>query len=194
MTKKGKIIKLIILIVLLSCLIGIYFFVEKKNEEIKEEKEKSNESSIIINSTDIEKILSFSYIYDGEKYSFQKENDTWVCLNDAQIELDQDKIANLISNLKEVKANRIVEEESTKLEEYGLNNPTNVIEVKDLDGNEYSYYIGNKNQTVDGYYIKLDTSNTVYLISTTFPSSFNKNLDDLKKVEEENSTQETTQE
>lgn len=194
MTKKSKMIKLISLIALLVALVAIYFVVEKVNKEKEEETESENEEvSVTIHSTDVDSIVSFSYIYEGTEYAFQKVDDTWVSLNDESIELDQDAVSNLAENFQEVTASRIVEEEASDLTQYGLDNPTNVITVIDSEGNTVIYDIGNENQTVSGYYIKTEDNNTVYL-TDTFATVFNKNLEDLKKEEDDTTSTEATTE
>lgn len=194
MTNKSKRIKLISLIALLVAVIAIFFVVDKINKE-KEQKEaaKSEETTnITIGSTQAEKVVSFSYIYEGTEYVFNKENEVWYCVNDTGIELDQDTINNMVENFSNVTANRIVEEEASDLTQYGLDNPTNKITVTDSEAVTIIYEIGNENGTVNGYYIKKDNENTVYL-TDTFPTLFAKTLDDLKKVEDDSSTTDTTE-
>lgn len=190
MTKKSKQMKLMSLVALLLVVICMYGFVEKIKEK-DEKKESQKTQSITVHTSDTDKISAFSYLYEGTKYSFQKENDIWICENDKSVELDQDKVKQLISNLKEVTASRIVDENPTDLSEFGLLQPLNQIEVTDTQGNTLRYDIGNKNQTVNGYYLKTNDTNIVYLTGS-FPTFFEKNLDDLKKVQENASDNSTT--
>lgn len=191
MTKKSKMRKLISLFILLVVFIVLYFVVERVNKEKEEANENKSETGILIHSMDVENIKSFSYSYEGNEYVFKKENEEWTCTNDTSLELDQNLVGNLINNFKEVLASRIVEEDSSNLAQYGLDNPANIIKVTDTSDKTIIYDIGNENKTVNGYYIKTEDNNTVYLIDN-FPTFFNKNLDDLKKVEEESSDSDST--
>lgn len=194
MSKKSKMRKLISLFVLLVLFIALYFVVETVNKGKEKANEAKNEASISIHKMDVANIISFSYQYEGIQYLFQKENDVWICTNDTSIELDQNLVDNLIHKFKDVSASRIVEENSSDLSQYGLDNPTNIIKVTDKFDKTVIFNIGNENKIVNGYYIKTQENNTVYLIDN-FPSFFNKNLDDLKKVQDDsNSTDTTTQE
>lgn len=185
MTKKSKLIKLITLLVLLLLVIVAYFIVGKVNKEKQEKEEKSSKADVItINSTDTNKISSFSYTYQDVEYKFYKENDTWHCSNDNTVELDQDKVKELASQFNQVTASRIVEEQASDLSQYGLEQPANVIQVTDTDGSTITYDIGNENKVVNGYYLKTADKSTVYL-TDTFPTYFSKSLNDLKKVEED---------
>lgn len=182
MAKKSKMIKLIALIILLLASLFAYAIVGKINKD-KEEKEKESEesSSITVGATETDKITAFSYLYNGVEYQFQKESDIWHCTNDTSIELDPNLMNNLLDNFSKVTASRMVEESATDLSQYGLNQPYNEIKVTDVDGNTIVYQIGNQNQTVKSYYMKIDSSNTVYLIEK-FPDNFKKTPEDLKKV------------
>lgn len=194
MSKKSKMRKLISLFVLLVLFIALYFVVETVNKGKEKANEAKNEASISIHKMDVANIISFSYQYEGIQYLFQKENDVWICTNDTSIELDQNLVDNLIHKFKDVSASRIVEENSSDLSQYGLDNPTNIIKVTDKFDKTVIFNIGNENKIVNGYYIKTQENNTVYLIDN-FPTFFNKNLDDLKKVQDDsNSTDTTTQE
>ncbi|KAB1441024.1 DUF4340 domain-containing protein [Candidatus Galacturonibacter soehngenii] len=194
MSKKSKMRKLISLFVLLVLFIVLYFVVETVNKGKEKANEAKNEASISIHKMDVANIISFSYQYEGIQYLFQKENDVWICTNDTSIELDQNLVDNLIHKFKDVSASRIVEENSSDLSQYGLDNPTNIIKVTDKFDKTVIFNIGNENKIVNGYYIKTQENNTVYLIDN-FPTFFNKNLDDLKKVQDDsNSTDTTTQE
>jgi len=195
MTKKSKMIKLITLIVLLIAAVAAYFVVEKINKD-KEEKELLESStedgdSISIGTFDTEKIAAFSYSYDGVEYQFKKENDTWICSNDASKELDQDKVNELVANFSNVTVSRVVEDSATNLAQYGLDNPLNLITLTDTDGNTTTYQIGNINDVTSGYYIKTADSNSVYMI-TGFPDAFATTLDDLIKTQDDTTTDATT--
>lgn len=191
MSKKSKMRKLISLFVLLVLFIALYFVVETVNKGKEKANEAKNEASISIHKMDVANIISFSYQYEGIQYLFQKENDVWICTNDTSIELDQNLVDNLIHKFKDVSASRIVEENSSDLSQYGLDNPTNIIKVTDKFDKTVIFNIGNENKIVNGYYIKTQENNTVYLIDN-FPTFFNKNLDDLKKVQDDSSSADTT--
>lgn len=191
MTKKSKMRKLITLFILLIAFLLLYFVVEKVNKEKEEASENESDASISIHSMDVSDIKAFSYRYEETEYVFQKENNVWTCTNDTSIELDQNLIGNLIDPFKDVFASRMVEENPSDLSQYGLDNPANVIKVTDTSGKTIIFDVGNENKIVNGYYIKTEDKNIVYLIEN-FPTFFNKNLDDLKKVEDESSDLNTT--
>jgi hypothetical protein len=185
MTKKSKMIKLIVLIVLLVGSLAAYFVVDKVNKDKAEKKllESTSESkdAVSIGSVDTTKVVFFSYQFGGTVYEFTKENDTWICSNDSSKELDQDKVNELVNQFKSVTVSRVVEERASDLSQYGLDNPANSIQVTDADGNKTTYLIGNKNEVTNGYYIKLDNQDSVYIISG-FPEEFTKTIDDLVKT------------
>lgn len=193
MTKKSKIIKLVTLVVVLIAVIAAYFVVETRNKEDKEneliENTTKDQNSISVSTIDTDKVVSFSYSYDGVEFEFKKENDIWVCSNDTSKELDQDKLNELVGNFKDVTVSRVVEDAPTDLVQYGLDKPTNIIKVLDTDGNTTTYEIGNKNDVTGGYYFRTQDNDVVYLI-TSFPEEFSKTLEDLLKTKD--STTDTT--
>jgi hypothetical protein len=93
-------------------------------------------------------------------------------------------VSQLAENFKNVTASRLVEETAQDLSQYGLDQPSNIITVTDLDQNTISFEIGNQNEIAGGYYIKMETDDTVYLVNS-FPAAFSYSLEDLLKTEDE---------
>lgn len=96
--------------------------------------------------------------------------------------MDASKVDSVVSCLASVKADRAL----TDVEdpgEYGLDVPTNVIEVVKIDGSSEKITVGDKNSSTGNTYICLnDDASTVYTTSTDFGSTFQAACTIMQKV------------
>lgn len=65
-------------------------------------------------------------------------------------------------------ANELIEENSKRLNEFGLETPVSTVKQIYYDGTEISFSIGNETPTKDQYYVLMDKDNTVYSVGKTY--------------------------
>lgn len=68
-----------------------------------------------MNSDDI---TSFSYVYEGETYAFEKKDETWYYTDDHSLNLNQERIKAMILKVAPLKADQVIEN-VTDMSQYG---------------------------------------------------------------------------
>ncbi len=178
--KKRKNLPLLILLIAFVVLCVIYLLLKNYVSKTEEAESSSDEGTTVyeIDSDDIAK-LSF-YISD-EKYTFIQGDDGWTLKNHDTYPVDEDQIGNLTSALSDVKAQRELDDVDD-LSEYGLDDPEDVVTIKDTDGNKTKITIGDTNEAASYCYIYLnDDTDKVYAISSDFATVFSGNLTNYAK-------------
>lgn len=175
MKKKRGLFVILAGVVLLCVLIVCYFALLKANssEEETTEEETTQEEVAAIASDDIS---TLTFEAGDQTVTFQKAEDSWTLEGQEDFPVDASKVDSVVSCLASVKADRTL----TDVEdpgEYGLDVPTNVIEVVKTDGSSEKITVGDKNSSTGNTYICLnDDASTVYTTSTDFGSTFSGGL------------------
>lgn len=177
--KKKQILILASVLAALAVVYGALSFANKKAEE----EEKAQEESQVVQVTDLEEIVSFSYeAPEQEALHFEKKEDDWVCTDDEKLELEQtypNEIANAFSSLT---ASRKMEEIDA-MEDYGLAEPAYTVTLRPKDGKEVTFYIGDA--VGEEYYLQVKGEDAVYTVASSVAGTLGHSLEDMKKVEED---------
>lgn len=172
--KKQKIQMLVLLGVLLL-LCGAFLGVKKYNQKQAEKPEETDEVVVIDVST--EDIVRFSYDYEGETYSYEKEDDTWYYVPDHSLKLLQYRTGNLMSGLAPLKTEQVIEN-VTDLEQYGLKEPKQTITYETAT-ESYILYVGSQNSVTGGYYVCMPSQSTVYMVEASAINKLTVTAEDL---------------
>lgn len=168
--KKQK-IQLIILLAAILCAVIVLFVVKQENKKAEEEAAAEQEvATITVDEIDISKISAFSYYSDGVKISYQKEGENWVCVNDAELQLDNDKIEGLLENISTITAVEQVTEVED-LSDYGLLEPLNTISIT-MEEKNITYAVGDYNDIVSGSYVRKNDETTIYIVNGGITTAF----------------------
>ena len=188
--KKQKIQMILILVVLVLC-IGAYFLVSHmaKQEEQKE-KDSETEGQTTIAKIDADKVDAFSYEVDGKTYSYTKDGNDWKYDDDNSLKLDSSSINTMLEKLKGVIALETLDSYDS-LSDYGFDKPQNTITVT-VGDKTTTFYIGDYNDIVSEYYLKMEGDDAVYLVDSTLKDTFSKKADSLVK-EKDTETEEATE-
>ncbi len=146
-----------------------------KNEE-GESTLSSDDSSV---SSTVETISLWSYdVNEIESATFNNQNDIYtidrigVDLFDiadlSGASLDQSLFTTVMQLYSSVTATRLIEENPEDLEKYGLEEPFASVEVQFSDGTSHVLYVGDLLMGSEGYYCRLDDSDTVYMIDVDY--------------------------
>ena len=110
--------------------------------------------------------------------------------DDNSLQLDADNINTMLGKLNGVIALETLDSYDS-LSDYGLDKPQNTITVTVKDKTT-TFYIGDYNDMVSEYYLKMKGDDAVYLVDSTLKDTFSKTPDTLVK-EEDTETEETTE-
>ena len=176
---------LLALVVLAAAFLGIRQY-NKNASSTTSTTEDTQETILDVNSDDI---TSFSYVYNGETYSFEKEDDTWYYADDHSLNLKQERIKAMILKVAPLKVNQVIEN-VTDMSQYGLANPERTIQYETAD-RSVIINIGNLNSMTSQYYIAFPSEMKVYVVTTNVVTGFNYTLEDL--VEETTEATETAE-
>lgn len=152
---------LIILVVVLLALIGsilLYNFVFKSETAV-------DDKSISVSKFESDK-ASEIIIEGNEGKIVLKKNDTqWELVSGGDFPLNNTAVNSIVTNMADLTAYKLIEENSSSLDKYGLENPYKLT-IKLKDGTESIVQVGNETPTKQGYYIKKIDSNDVYAVYT----------------------------
>ena len=142
-----------------------------------------------VNSDDI---TSFSYVYEGETYAFEKKDETWYYTDDHSLNLNQERIKAMILKVAPLKADQVIEN-VTDMSQYGLADPERTIQYETAD-RSVIINVGNLNSMTSQYYIAFPSEMKVYVVATNVVTGFNYTLDDLvEEITEETESIEATE-
>lgn len=176
---------LLALVVLAAAFLGIRQY-NKNALSATSITEDTQETVLDVNSDDI---TSFRYVYEGETYAFEKEDDTWYYADDHSLNLNQDRIKAMILKVAPLKADQVIEN-VTDMSQYGLADPERTIQYETAD-RSVIINIGNLNSMTSQYYIAFPSEMKVYVVTTNVVTGFNYTLEDL--VEETTEATETAE-
>ncbi len=192
MNKQAK--NTIVMLVVLALLIGAYFGIKAYNAAHEEEAETVTSTSTTLYSTAISDIVSFSYTYNGTLYSYEKQEDAWVCLNDTSLILDTDLVESALNALVTVPYHEEIENVSD-MSVYGLSDDSDYFTLKWATETEsHEIHIGDYNSiTSYTYFSSVENPTSVYLTTkTNLKNNFQMYPDELIYVEEEEEDTEST--
>lgn len=176
---------LLALVVLAAAFLGI----RQYNKNMASTTSATEDTQETVLDVDYDDITSFSYVYEGETYSFEKEDDTWYYAGDHSLNLKQERIKAMLLKVAPLKVNQVIEN-VTDMSQYGLANPERTIRYETAD-RSVIINVGNLNSMTSQYYIAFPSEMTVYAVTTNVVTGFNNTLDDL--VEETTEETESTE-
>lgn len=185
--KKQKIQMLVIVVILLLCIVAYFLATRYAKQQEQRDKDSETQGQVNLTVIDPDDVDAFSYIADGTTYSYTKNKDTWTCENDTSLKMDADSIATLLGNLKKITAVEAIDDYDSTAD-YGLDQPQNTITV--TCGNETTTIdIGDYNEMLQEYYIKISGDDKIYLADSTLKDAFSKKPDTMVQQEESTETE-----
>ena len=147
------------------------------------------ETNIVLSSVSSEDLTGFSFQhhkdaeYTEDVYSFVKKAGTWYYDDDKDFPVNQAFAQTKAEVIREIKAERIVEENPEDISQYGLDEPYLTVSVSDTE-NTYVYYVGDYNESTTTYYIMQEGHDAVYLADAQLFIAFDLQLWDFISKEE----------
>lgn len=173
--------QMLALVLLLAVLCGAFFGIRYYNG--RQADTQQADSRITIIDMDPEELVRFSYTYEGETYSYEKEDGVWYYAGDHDLKLLQYRTGNLTSGVAPLKTEQIIEN-VTDMEQYGLKEPQRTITFETAS-QSYILYVGDRNEVTASYYVCLPSGTEVYLVDTTAINKFDVTPQELVDTTEE---------
>ena len=186
MTKNTK--KLLGLVGALAVLGGAYggiVWINQNTEEKAAEQSKAEKEANTFYLSQMEEPVSISYTnsYGTFAFSYDTENETWSYDSDEHFPVTQSYLTSISSDLKSFTAERKLEEVQDDLSVYGLDNPSCTITAKGSDDTEVTIQIGSLNSYNSDYYAKVEGSDDIYTIASSYVSDISNDISALQEKE-----------
>lgn len=188
--KKQKIQLIVLLIVLVAC-IGSYFGASAFSQKKQTEEESEESYTALALAEDVE-ITGISVTSTDTSYELTKEEDAWKFADNADAKVKESSVSTMTDDLAEITGDNEITD-VTDFAQYGLDDPQLTIAFTLSDGTGHTVKIGDKNSTISRYYLQVDDSTTVYTVTSTLYTAFNKTTDDLTDTSEEETSEESSE-
>jgi hypothetical protein len=152
----------------------------------KAEKEKANKPS----TSEAPKLVSipqdqFKQVEikkTGGEDTIVRKNDSgnWEMVSPKPLNVDQESINSLVSSLSSLNADRLIEDKTSDLAQYGLASPSLTVAIQKKDGKTTELLIGDETPTSGGFFAKLQGDPRVFTIASYNKTSLDKSPNDLR--------------
>ena len=176
--RKGLIIMLCVLCVLLA----VYFALYSWNSRQKEKEKAREEAGIIhVTDTDAAEITAFSYNMGNGHLSFERRDGQWYYTEDEDFPLDQSVPEQIAGEIGQITADRELKDGDDPAD-YGLDEPQYTMEYTDTSGDTITVELGNL--TGDYYYARVSGSDSIYTVPSSLTEDLNYTLDDMAVLDD----------
>ncbi|MBY0497115.1 MAG: DUF4340 domain-containing protein [Cyanobacteria bacterium] len=169
----------LILVVVLAGLGAYIYFVDSKRPAASAGGS-SPETREKVFTIEADKINELRVVFAGESSLLRKEPGGWKMIEPAAIEADPPEAIGVATALANVDIVRVVDENATNLEQFGLANPSITVSFKAEGGAEGTLKLGSKNVTQGEIYALKDGEKRVFLVPAFQETSFNRRPFDLR--------------
>lgn len=165
--------KLGILLIVLVLLGGIYVFMKNSDNSNNKQTDTKTESSktIEILKLDKNKLTKLEFKAQKEGVNLEKKDGKWI-FSDRSYNIDETTINSLIDTISNLNSSKLVEENASDLEQYGLKNPPITITIFLDSGEKKVVCIGNTS-VAGSYYLTLQDNNKVFSVNAADIESIN---------------------
>src|SRR5438067_9786633 len=117
----------------------------------------------------------------GDATTLKKENGTWQLTQPVAAKADESEVSGITSALATADMVRVIDENPSNLNDYGLSNPRVEIDFKASGDKDYrKLYIGEKSPTGSDLFAKRNDEKKVFLIPAFQETTFSKSTFDLR--------------
>ena len=170
---------LLIAVVVLAALAGAVYWSEKHKPADETKPAADAGPKIVAVSNDQIRQIEIKR-KDGENTVLRKNNGTWEMTSPQTLRVDQDAANSLASSLNSLSADRLVEEKSGDLAQYGLAAPATEVIVTQTNGKTVDLQFGDEVPTGSGYFAKLGGDPRIFSVASFNKTSLDKNAKDLR--------------
>lgn len=187
MSANRKLIRNIVIAVIgLAVLVGAYVLA------VKWEPDKKDDDDIMSKTTDITYVVSenvddvktISIKNSKEEYSIEKisSGDTIVYTIPAvkSGDADEAELRNAFKAFSQIMAERVVTEDVTRSEEYGINAGSISVTLSKNNGDKIKIYFGSKTPTAEEYYCMVENGNKIFTVKSAIYSMVERTINDYR--------------
>jgi len=168
----------LILVVVLAGLGAYIYFVDSKRPAAGVDG--SSETKGKVFTVEADKINELRITAQGESSLLRKDAGGWKMIEPTPIEADPPEVIGVATALTNIDIVRVVDENATNFEQFGLANPQITVAYKAEGGGSGTLKLGNKNATQGEIYALKNDEKRVFLISAFQESTFNRKPFDLR--------------
>ena len=168
----------LVLVVVLAGLGAYIYFVDSKRPAASADGSSATKEKVF--TVEADKINELRITYQGESSLLRKADGGWKMIEPAQIDADPPEAIGVATALTNVEIVRVVDENATNLEQFGLANPQITVAFKADGGAAGTLKLGNKNATQGEIYAVKNDEKRVFLVSSFQETSFNRKPFDLR--------------
>lgn len=176
-----KFAKIIALVIVLGALIGSYVYLTKKPPKNQaSQSDTSASSKITLVKVDSKNITKMNLVNQKGNLTLERNGDNWVVKSAEGVKLNKSAIDDLVSSFSVLQAEKVVDENPSDLEQYGLKTPAATATATLSDGKEEVFYVGNQTAQGSTYYFMMKGDPKVYTVWTNHGSHFSYTLSDIR--------------
>jgi Domain of unknown function (DUF4340) len=169
-----RLLSTVALVVVLAGLGAYIYFVDSKRPAGGiEEKQK-------VFTVEADKIEEITVTSENETTTLRKADGTWRLIAPLASDADQSEASTVTSSLASLEVNRVVDENTANLAEYGLAEPRIKVAFKAADGVAGELHLGDKTATQSDVYAVKPGEKRVFLVQAFHETSFAKKPFDLR--------------
>jgi hypothetical protein len=170
---------LLIAVILLAALAGGVWW-SNKTEEAKAKKPPADESPKILSIPTAQIVKIDIRRASGETTVLDRSSGKWQITAPQAYPADSSAIETVASSLASLPSDRLVEEKTSDLGQYGLAKPALAIDIGLKDGKAQHLLVGDETPTGNGFYAALQGDPRVFTIPAYIKSSIDKTSGDLR--------------
>lgn len=174
----GRLTSTLILVVVLAGLGGYIYFVDSKRPTPNADGSSAVKEKVF--TVDADKINELRITYQGQSSLLKKAGGGWKMIEPTAIEADPPEAIGVATALTNVEIARVIDENASNLEQFGLAKPNIIVEFKGDGGVAGTLKLGNKNPTQSELYAQKNNDKRVFLVSSFQETSFNRTPFDLR--------------
>ena len=167
------------LVVVAALLGGYYYWYEVKGSEQRKAAEEAAQRIFQLNKDAIETV---TIAHGREVIKLAKDaNEGWILTEPVRAKAEERTVDEVLDGLVEGKREKVIAEQATDLADFGLKEPSLVVEATVKDANSPSVlHIGARTPTMGGYYAREGEQSKVLMVPTSLHSKFDKNVFNLR--------------
>ena len=168
----------LILVVVLAGLGAYIYFIDAKRQPAGADGSTTAKEKVF--TVEVDKINELRVTSQGQSSLLKKAEGGWKLTEPAAVDADPPEAIGLATALSNVEIVRVIDENATNLEQFGLANPGITVEYKADGGASGTLKLGNKNATQGEIYALKNNDKRVFLVSSFQETTFNRTPFDLR--------------
>lgn len=177
MSKSWRLLFLVLVLCLLS---GALFILQKKPAEPETT---AQPEWIVLSEVQAEEMEKVILTSQAGVLVLKKDDTAWRIDPEQPFTVDQYQLNVIISSLRRINANQVVDDSAERRAEFGLADPRATAEVFLTDGSKLTFYLGDQIPTSNDYYLMKDGDPRIFTVWNSYGEYFQTTAVDLRERE-----------